>query len=179
MKFVSTIVLALSLIKKGHCHKWIAIQGDGDNDNDEAERRRLSRTYGYLVSGVITGKGDKYWCVTAHEGVLNNVKVGMTLCDFDGTTESVAQQLWRQTTDGKIHSKLNDDKCLRAEALRSGARIRISDCDKKGAINKLEDLWASVYDTFQENDTLLSLRLIGKKNLCITYQGKHPDSRQE
>eukprot|EP00978_Attheya_sp_CCMP212_P017098 scaffold45401_cov53-Attheya_sp.AAC.2 len=174
MKFFSTIVLALSLIKKGDCIEWIALRGNGDNNE---ERRHLYPHYGYLVPAVITGNGDKHWCVTAGEGVLKNVKVGIAPCDFDGTAEAVGQQLWRQTVDGKFHSKLNDNKCLRAEALRSGAKIRISDCDRKGSINKLEDLWASDYYADYYDPT--PLRFIGNEDLCITYQGNNPDSRQE
>jgi hypothetical protein len=116
----------------------------------------------FLVSKI---SSDEDWCITAMEGVKDFANLGFRRCDFEGAP---ARQLWRLDADGKIHSKVDTDKCMIVnfgENLFDGVRMRVDRCDIDTTLN-----------TFTHESDSGKLHISANKDYCVTNRGTAPHS---
>eukprot|EP00978_Attheya_sp_CCMP212_P021079 scaffold61195_cov58-Attheya_sp.AAC.3 len=133
MKFVFLIILVLLSFRWDTCAETKFIR-----EHSGLEERHLADDdYGFLVIATKSSSDpNKSWCITASNGVDNNPQLGFDACDFDSNQDI---QLFRQDSEGRIHSKVKDQKCIYASRLAiNGVPLRIADCNKSGAINQLD-----------------------------------------
>lgn len=117
--------------------------------------------YGFVVSQIRNGNK---WCLSAAHGARNNANLRLRRCDFVGVPHN---QMWRFDDDGKLHTLLDDSKCMVANhgnTVRNGVRMRINDCNLDTNFNEF-NLQAGTTD---------HLALATRPNFCITNRGPHP-----
>lgn len=116
--------------------------------------------YAFFVSHI---NEDEEWCITASDGVGVNANIGFELCNFDAKP---SDQLWRFDDDGKIHSKLNENRCMTVnfgEQVFDGVRARMADCEQDTELN-----------LFSHNGNTDKLRLSDHEDYCMTNRGILP-----
>jgi hypothetical protein len=154
--FILIVVTALAL---GN-----VVEADTALRGTHRSERQLGDDYDYafLVSNVGYGKE---WCLTADLGVHEGAQVGFKPCDFHN--HKPVKQLWRLDDYGRLHSKLNPDRCMVANHgthVVKGTRLRMADCDH---VNSLGE--------FDHDGGTDFLRIKGEPKFCVTNSGSHPN----
>ena len=72
----------------------------------DLDRNLAEVGYGFVVSHISQGNR---WCLTAAEGAMNDAHIRLRPCDFGGMPSN---QMWSFDDDGRLHSLLDDSKCM-------------------------------------------------------------------
>jgi hypothetical protein len=128
-----------------------------------AEGANGQQQYAYLVSNV---RQNEDWCITATNGVATDFhNLGFRKCDFAG---SPANQLWRLDAEGKMHSALDDSKCMIVNYgtdVFDGVRVRVTTCATTGS-----NLG------FTHNGATDQIKLASNQTFCLTNRGDDPNN---
>jgi hypothetical protein len=149
MKHITALLLGLAAMT------WVHAE---ESHLRQAKVRTLEDSdYGFLISSI---DQDQDWCITATDGAGVNANIGFEPCNF---VAEPSDQLWRFDGDGKIHSKLNDNRCMTVnfgEQVFDGVRVRMAACDQNTDLNE-----------FSHNGDIDKLRLVERPDYCITNRG--------
>lgn len=135
--------------------EWTAVRGTSERQLVAADEN-----YAFLVSSI---SATEDWCITATEGSGESKGIGFRPCDYAGAPSN---QLWRLDGDGKVHTKLNPNRCMIVDFgkhLEDARRVRLANCDESSDLNK-----------FIHNGSTDSLRVAKDEGFCVTNQGIAP-----
>jgi len=103
------------------------------------------------------------WCIDARDGVSNGADLGLLPCDF---TNAPDDQLFLLDGEGKIHSKVDPNKCFAVDkdTVQGGARIKFLDCNAP-----------VTHNTFMHNKTIDLISVKEDSTFCLKQTGNDPD----
>lgn len=118
-----------------------------------SERQLISAQNQGLTSFLVSQiSKDTSWCIT----VTNNDTIKLRRCDFNAANKN---QLWSQTADGRVHSALDNRKCMTIPY--DSDRVQLEDCSTSTEFAG----FSSIGPIKELNDDLY----------CLTNRGVNPN----
>jgi hypothetical protein len=130
---------------------------------DRSSKRQLGDEYDYAF--LVSNGYDEEWCLTADLGVNGGARVGFKPCIFHD--HKPEKQLWRLDEFGRLHSKVNADRCMVANhgtQVDKGSQLYMVHCDDVYSLGM-----------FDHDGGTDFLRIEGAPKYCVTNAGSHPN----